>query len=291
MEEITILQMRDLTDDVKGADFYANTIPQHLITNHNHVEKPHRHDFYVCMIFTKGSGTHEIDFHSYEVGPGTVFMVAPGQTHSWVLSDDIDGYIFFHTQEFFDLYFVRETIREYPIFRSTYYPNGFTVYGEDGEMIERVFKSIIKEVTYTKWKKNMVLVNLASILYIECNRLVLEGDSFTAVSNLQYNNHLQHFEDLLQKNFHKEKSAAVYAEWMNMTQKHLNRVCKTLLDKTTTDIILDRVVLEAKRMLIYTGKSFSEIGSLLGYDDYSYFSKVFKKKAGYTPKEFLKKYN
>jgi len=63
------------------------------------------------------------------------------------------------------------------------------------------------------------------------------------------------------------------------------------VDKTTTDIIIDRVILEAKRMLIYTGKSFSEIGSMLGYDDYSYFSKVFKKKVGYTPKEFLKKYN
>ncbi|MDM1378993.1 helix-turn-helix domain-containing protein [Myroides marinus] len=291
MEEITILQMRDLTDEVKGADFYANTIPQHLITNHNHVEKPHRHDFYVCMIFTQGSGTHEIDFHSYEIKPGAIFVLAPGQTHSWVLSDDIDGYIFFHTQEFFDLYFVRETIREYPVFRSSYYPNGLIIEGQDKLILESVFKRIAEEVDGNRWKKNTVLVNLASLLYIEFNRLILAGDSFIAVSNLQYNNHLQHFEDLLEKNFQTEKSAAVYAEWMNMTQKHLNRVCKTLVDKTTTDIIIDRVILEAKRMLIYTGKSFNEIGSMLGYDDYSYFSKVFKKKVGYTPKEFLKKYN
>lgn len=291
MEEITILQMRDLTDEVKGADFYANTIPNHLITNHNHVEKPHRHDFYVCMIFTQGSGTHEIDFQSYEIKPGSLFVLAPGQTHSWVLSEDVDGFIFFHTQEFFDLYFVRETIREYPVFRSSYYPNGLHVEGQDKLIIESVFKRICDEVEGNKWKKNTVLVNLASLLYIEFNRVLLAGDSFVAVSNYQYNNHLQHFEDLLDKNFQTEKSAAVYAEWMNMTQKHLNRVCKTLVDKTTTDIIVDRVILEAKRMLIYTGKSFSEIGSMLGYDDYSYFSKVFKKKVGYTPKEFMKKYN
>ncbi|MCC9042558.1 AraC family transcriptional regulator [Myroides sp. M-43] len=291
MEDITILQMRDLTDDVKGADFYANTIPQHLIANHNHIERPHRHDFYVCIIFTQGNGTHEIDFHSYEVCPGAVFMLAPGQTHSWVLSDDIDGYIFFHTQDFFDLFFVRETIREYPVFRSTYYPNGLTVDGLDMDMLRDLFMRIVNEVSHNKWKKNTVLVNLASLLYIEFNRLLLAGDSFVAVSNMQYNNHLQHFEDLLEKNFHIEKSAAVYADKMNMTQKHLNRVCKTLVDKTTTDIIIDRVILESKRMLIYTGKSFNEIASVLGYDDYSYFSKVFKKKVGYTPKEFLKKYN
>ncbi|EKB03940.1 hypothetical protein HMPREF9711_02125 [Myroides odoratimimus CCUG 3837] len=290
MKDITILQMRDLTEEVKGADFYANTIPQHLITNHDHVEKPHRHDFYVCMIFTKGFGTHEIDFHSYEIQPGMVFMLAPGQTHSWILSEDIDGYIFFHTQEYFDLFFVRETIREYPVFRSAYYPNGFLLNEESSVLVESLMKRMTDEVSQPNWKKNFSLVNLASLFYIECNRQLLEGNSFSAVPNLQYNQHLHHFENLLEKNFRTEKSAAVYAEWMNMTQKHLNRVCKTLLDKTTTDIIIDRIVLEAKRMLIYTGKSFSEIAMMLGYDDYSYFSKVFKKRTGISPKEFLKKY-
>jgi len=290
MKDITILQMRDLTEEVKGADFYANTIPQHLITNHDHVEKPHRHDFYVCMIFTKGFGTHEIDFQSYEIQPGMVFMLAPGQTHSWILSEDIDGYIFFHTQEYFDLFFVRETIREYPVFRSAYYPNGFLLNEESSVLVENLMKRMTDEVSQPNWKKNFSLVNLASLFYIECNRQLLEGNSFTAVPNLQYNQHLHHFENLLEKNFRTEKSAAVYAEWMNMTQKHLNRVCKTLLDKTTTDIIIDRIVLEAKRMLIYTGKSFSEIAMMLGYDDYSYFSKVFKKRTGISPKEFLKKY-
>ncbi|AJA68772.1 helix-turn-helix domain-containing protein [Myroides odoratimimus] len=290
MKDITILQMRDLTEEVKGADFYANTIPQHLITNHNHVEKPHRHDFYVCMIFTKGFGTHEIDFQSYEIQPGMVFMLAPGQTHSWILSGDIDGYIFFHTQEYFDLFFVRETIREYPVFRSAYYPNGFLLNEESSVLVENLMKRMTDEVSQPNWKKNFSLVNLASLFYIECNRQLLEGNSFSAVPNLQYNQHLHHFENLLEKNFRTEKSAAVYAEWMNMTQKHLNRVCKTLLDKTTTDIIIDRIVLEAKRMLIYTGKSFSEIAMMLGYDDYSYFSKVFKKRTGISPKEFLKKY-
>ncbi|WP_025125650.1 MULTISPECIES: AraC family transcriptional regulator [Myroides] len=290
MKDITILQMRDLTEEVKGADFYANTIPQHLITNHDHVEKPHRHDFYVCMIFTKGSGNHEIDFQSYEIQPGMVFMLAPGQTHSWILSEDIDGYIFFHTQEYFDLFFVRETIREYPVFRSAYYPNGFLLNEESSVLVENLMKRMTDEVSQPNWKKNFSLVNLASLFYIECNRQLLEGNSFSAVPNLQYNQHLHHFENLLEKNFRTEKSAAVYAEWMNMTQKHLNRVCKTLLDKTTTDIIIDRIVLEAKRMLIYTGKSFSEIAMMLGYDDYSYFSKVFKKRTGISPKEFLKKY-
>lgn len=290
MDEITILQMKDLTENVLRADFYANTIPSHLISNHTHIEKAHKHNFYACMIFTQGSGTHEIDFNSFKIEKGSVFMLAPGQTHSWELSADIDGYIFFHTQEFFDLFFVRETVREYPVFRSAFYPNGFVVEEEDISSIVYLMKKMVEEVQSLKWKKNNVLVNLASLFYVEANRMLLQGDSFKGVANMQYNNHFQHFEDLLERHFKSEKSAAVYGQWMNMTQKHLNRICKTLVDKTTTDIILDRVVLEAKRMLLYTGKSFSDIATILGYDDYSYFSKVFKKKTGYTPKEFMKKY-
>ncbi|UVD78326.1 AraC family transcriptional regulator [Myroides albus] len=290
MTNITVLQMGDLTHDQVRNDFYANTIPNHLKTNHAHVEKPHKHNFYVCMIFTKGSGKHEIDFNTYDVVPGSVFMVAPGQTHSWVLSEDIDGYIFFHTQEFFDLYYVRESIREYPVFRSVFSPNGFYISGQEREEIEHLFKKMVQEVEGDLWKKNQVLLNIVSLFYIETNRILLTDQSFKVQYSSSYYNHFQAFEGLLEKFFMIEKSAAVYANKLNMTQKHLNRICKTLVNQTTTDIILDRVILEAKRMLMYTGKSFNEIALDLGYEDYSYFSKVFKKRADCTPKEFQKRY-
>ncbi|WP_010249197.1 AraC family transcriptional regulator [Myroides injenensis] len=290
MGDIVVLQMDDLNKDQLGKDFYANTIPKHLISNHEHIDKPHKHNFYVCMIFTQGGGKHEIDFNSYDICPGSVFLLAPGQTHSWQLSADIDGYIFFHTQEFLDLYFVRETVREYPIFRSIYAPNGLYIDGVLRNEIEYIFKKMLLEVASQLWKRNQVLVNLLSLFYIEINRVLAQGESLRVQQSAPYYNHFQFFEDLLEKNFRKEKSAAVYADWMNMTQKHLNRICKTQVNQTTTDIILDRVVLEAKRMLMYTDKSFNDIANYLGYEDYSYFSKVFKKKSGCTLKEFQKRY-
>ncbi|MEC4112507.1 helix-turn-helix domain-containing protein [Myroides pelagicus] len=290
MSDITVLQMGDLTHDQNRSVFYANTIPKHLMTNHEHIAKPHKHNFYVCMLFTKGSGKHEIDFNTYDVIPGSVFMMAPGQTHSWVLSEDIDGYIFFHTQEFFDLYYVRETIREYPVFRSVFAPNGFYVSGKELMSISTWFQLMVEEFLQQQWKKNQLLLNLVSLFYIEANRKLLTDETLSMQYNSAYYNHFQAFEDLLEKFFIFEKSAAVYANKLNMTQKHLNRICRTLVNQTTTDIILDRVVLEGKRMLMYTGKSFSEIALDLGYEDYSYFSKVFKKRAGCTPKEFQKRY-
>ncbi|MDR0229443.1 MAG: AraC family transcriptional regulator [Flavobacteriaceae bacterium] len=291
MEEIAILQINDLAHNNLQTDFYANTIPLHLKDNHNHIEKPHKHNFYVSMIFTQGTGIHEIDFKKHHIKPGSVFTLAPGQTHSWNLSEDIDGYIFYHSQEFLDLHFVRDTIREYPIFRSIFYPNVVYLHEKDIKEIAYIFLKMMEEIAQDKWKSHQMLVNLTSQFYILTNRLLMLEESFNKIINSQYSNHFMRFEDLLEEHYKKEKSAAAYAEALNMTQKHLNRICKTMINQTTTDLIINRVLLEAKRMLIYTDKNFNEIAIALGYEDYSYFSKIFKRKVGETPKDFLKKYN
>lgn len=290
MEEIAVLQMNDLIHNNLQTDFYANTIPCHLKDNHNHIEKPHKHNFYVSMLFTKGTGTHEIDFNIYDIKPGTVFMLSPGQTHSWNLSEDIDGYIFFHSQEFLDIHFVRDIVRDYPVFRSIFYPNAVYLPETDVHTLEYLLKTMMNEVLQNNWKRNQMLVNITSQFYIYNNRILLQEEEFNKVINSQYSSHFLRFEDLLENMYKLEKSAAAYADALNMTQKHLNRICKTMVNQTTTDIIINRVLLEAKRMLIYTEKNFNEIAMSLGYDDYSYFSKIFKRKVGETPKDFIKKY-
>ena len=86
----------------KENEFYANTLPDHLKDHNDKILKPHRHSFFLCVFFTKGNGIHEVDFDTYEIKPGTVFTLCPGQVHDWKLSEDMDGYIFFHTKDFFN---------------------------------------------------------------------------------------------------------------------------------------------------------------------------------------------
>ena len=78
---------------------------------------------------------------------------------------------------------------------------------------------------------------------------------------------------------------------MFISEKHLNRICKECLNKTTSDLIMDRIMLEAKRMLVHSTKSVPEIAEQLGYLDSSYFSRLFKKKCGKTPIEFANSLN
>ena len=77
---------------------------------------------------------------------------------------------------------------------------------------------------------------------------------------------------------------------MNMSPKHLNRIVKNLLNKTTQDLIIERIILEAKRMLVHPENSVSNVSFHLGYDDNSYFSRLFKKRCHETPTEFSNRY-
>src|SRR3954467_5840636 len=82
-------------------DFYANTLREHLKI-HTFVNLPHKHDFYLVVLITRGSGSHEIDFIKYTAKPGMLFLMQPGQMHHWQFSKDIEGYVFFHTRTFYE---------------------------------------------------------------------------------------------------------------------------------------------------------------------------------------------
>ena len=76
-----------------------------------------------------------------------------------------------------------------------------------------------------------------------------------------------------------------------MSEKNLNRICKITFNKTTSDVIADRIILEAKRMLVHSKSSVIQISVELGYEDDSYFIRVFKKRTGETPLQFIKGYD
>jgi AraC-like DNA-binding protein len=98
-------------------------------------------------------------------------------------------------------------------------------------------------------------------------------------------------EQLLEQHYKTEKSPSFYADNMNITLKHLNRICKETLNQTVTEIITNRVILETKRLLINPIKSVNQIADELGFEDYSYFTRLFKKKTEITPSEFRKNLN
>jgi AraC-like DNA-binding protein len=270
-------------------ELYANTFSEHIKQHPDIVSSPHRHNFYFCVFFTKGNGIHEIDFRTYDIIPGSVFTLSPGQVHNWKMSEDIDGYIFFHTREFFNINYTFERIEHFPFFSQDNLPV-ILLNTKATAKIETICSEIVEEYKNGgEIYKPQKLYKLVNLVYIELLRNYLPQRVTTEQSH-NYLAKVRELEDLIDINFRKVKYPGEYAQMMNISDKHLNRMSKETLNKTTSDLIFSRIILEAKRMLLFTKYSVSQIAAELGYDDSSYFTRLFKNKTGETPLEFLNKY-
>jgi AraC family transcriptional regulator, transcriptional activator of pobA len=269
--------------------FYASTFPDHLKQHAHLILAPHRHVFYVSVLFTKGSGIHEIDFNAYDIVPGSVFMLFPGQVHTWKLSKDIDGYIFFHDKEFYNLNFTHEKVENYPFFSST--ENIPLIVLKDGEVsgIEISFREIVTEYRNRQLMGFQKICSLVNVLYIDLSRVYLPVAQ-RAKQNKTQLAQVRRLEILVENNFRSIKYPRQYAQMMFMSEKNLNRICKITFNKTTSDVIADRIILEAKRMLVHSKLSVIQISVELGYIDNSYFIRVFKKRTAETPIQFINRY-
>ncbi|WP_449387920.1 AraC family transcriptional regulator [Chryseobacterium lineare] len=291
MNSISVLNMDLFQGGKNTSEFYFSTLKKHLIVGHRHLEKPHRHDFYATILFTQGKGIHEIDFQKYDVSPGSLFFMSPGQIHSWELSADIDGYIFFCSQDFYEIHYVNQKLRTFPFFGSVHFPRKLQL--DDDYLKEYIYiiHKLENEYHSQNFMKNGLILSLLSQVFIHSTRLFSKDfDHLSSSVGLSYFKHYQDFEDLVEEHFTKEKSVAFYASLMDISPKHLNRIMQTVVRKTATDLITERVVLEAKRMLIYLDESLGEIAFRLGYEEYSYFVRVFRKSSGMTPTQFIKMY-
>ncbi len=290
MSEIKLLKIHDFKNLKPENSFYANTIFNHLLLHHSRIEKPHKHNFYAIFLFTKGNGTHEIDFNKYEVKPGSVFFMYPGQTHSWNLSEDADGYVFFHTEDFYEMAYVNNSIKDFPFFESNYSDKCIYLSADNCEIIEDLFKKLLIESIKDEWKKKQLILSYLTQIYIYLNRFVEHQSKINFTELRHYQSVFSKFLKLVDEHFTQKKYASEYADLLNITQKHLNRIVKSITQKTTTDIITNRIVLEAKRQLLYTNKTLNEIALNLGFTDYTYFSRLFKKHVKITASDFRKSY-
>ena len=280
-----VYKINNFKENSFHSNLYVNTFKKHL-EQHSFIESLHRHDFYVLVLFTKGSGSHKIDFDDFAIEEGSLFLMQPGQIHSWELSPDIEGYIVFYSQEIYNLHFGMKKIESYLFYQSSKNNSAIILNKEELKSIIPFFDLMIAENKVNKIQKKDKILNLLDCIHIEILRIYNNiGEQESHI----YNHKLKEFEALLETHYKLEKAPSFYANKMAITLKHLNRIAKTVLNKTITELIANRVILESKRILVEQKKTVAQIADELGYEDYSYFSKFFKKHTGMTPKTFLKK--
>ncbi|TJY34673.1 AraC family transcriptional regulator [Pontimicrobium aquaticum] len=271
-------------------NFYVNSFSNHVELNSKLINKPHSHNFYLCIMFTEGSGVHEIDFNTYRINPGKVFFLKPTQTHFWKFDTKPEGFIFFHSQEFYELTFLDHALNSFPFYYSYQNPPLLELSQSELNKLNLKFKELYIEYMQNKPLKNIKIITLISSIYIELTRVYSTDISTEKFTSPHYSKILEKVENLINKHFYTEKSPNFYANQLNITTKHLNRVVKQTINKTTSQLISERIILESKRLIVHSRDNLASIANTLEFSDYAYFSKFFKSKTGFTPLDFKKKY-
>jgi len=256
------------------------------LAHHKNLHAAHRHTFYHLVLFTHGAGSHTIDFESFKVQPYQIYFMIPGQVHSWNFEGLTDGYVINFSSSFFNTFLLNPT-----------YPENFSFFTGDFKdavidlpktlhaRIVALFEEIIKE-SESREPQNTDMIRLLMLQVFILTGRLSSSNSGPASYNKTL---LKTFQKLVDLNYTRLKLPKDYAELLYITPNHLNAICKDLLGVQAGEVIRNRVLLEAKRLLTNPQLSIAEIAYALNFSDNSYFTKFFKKTENITPEEFRKK--
>ncbi len=257
------------------------------LKRHPHLFIPHRHTFYHLVLFTAGSGTHTIDFEQFTLTEGQIYFMIPGQVHSWQFGEDVDGYVINFSENFISAFLRRDHyLEQFPFLEGIAMHSVINLDAEACPAAIQLIKNMLQEsLKKERWYGDKMRLQLLELLImVHRNSGQHRSDTTHPYSDIT----LRHFRKLVEQHYTSLHLPKDYAALLYITPNHLNALCKDLLGKPAGELIRDRVLLEAKRLLVNAELTISEIAWQLSFADNSYFTKFFKKQTGITPEAFRK---
>lgn len=242
----------------------------------------HVHDFEELIIGAKGKISHFIDFEDETVYAPFVSFVTKGKPH--LLRPEA------HHGEC-DLWVIRfrsEFMSEVIFKMYGYFHNRANVTLPGDQCFDRLM--VLCQMMYDETQRpnpgliviKQLFMTLLTIINHE-RPTNIQSDSANSASETY-----THFLHILEDNFRRNVKISFYAEKLFMSERNLNIVCQEVMQQSAGEIIETRKLNEAKNLLVNSNKTIAEIGFEIGYNEKAYFSKVFKRKTGYTPTVFRK---
>lgn len=258
------------------------------LKGHANLNAPHKHNFYHLVLLTEGGGSHAIDFERFKVVPMQIYFMIPGQVHSWSFEGHVDGYIINFSVPFFQSFLLKpDYLEDFAFFNGIPSDSVVNIPSEMHPEIISLFEEIVRESENAGYYSIDLVKTLMLQIFIQITRVQPVPQN----KNIAHYNYtlLKNFNKLVEQNYHTLKLPKDYAALLYITPNHLNALCKDLLGIPAGEVIRNRIMLEAKRLLVNLELSVTEIAYQLSFSDNSYFTKFFKKQAGVTPEEFRKR--
>lgn len=250
-------------------------------------EQPHRHAYYEICIFVNGAGSHMIDFKNFDIKSHSIHFLTPGQVHRISREENYHGFLLVFSRDFYSLGMQDEDLlMTLPFFNNNTSEPILNLNEDEFVEVHDIIEHLRRDYKRDSEIREDVLRSYLHIFLLKCryffNKNYFDKDIINDPIFLKVNK----FRKLVEQNFKEIHLVKDYADLLNESPAHLNKVVKSITGENASEFIIKRIVLEAKRLLIYTDLSNKEISFKMNYDDPSYFSRLFRKKVGTSPSDF-----
>lgn len=253
-----------------------------------------RRDYYKISLITKGEGTLTLGERSYKVTPPAIIFINQIETKTWQTQDtEQDGYYCIFTEQLFEMQrHNRDELVHYPMFRIGGNPVVHLT-GIQSENLQKIFRQMMQENCGATLYSQEAIALYLQLLLLEAKRAAIT--EYTPHRTLTTAQLLaERFTDALEKQFPITseldqvhlKTAGEFAQMLNVHPNHLNATVKRVTGRTTSEHIRQRILLEARLLLVHTDWPIAAIARCLGFEEPASFSHFFKSRTGFTPQMF-----
>lgn len=255
----------------------------------NHFDHIQRLNYFSLIWVKKGTGKVKADFSEYDFTENTLFAFAPYQPFMFKVEMPIEGVVLHFRPDFFCIHKHHDEIACNGVLYNNVYQPPYVLIDEASKTtFEMLLSQMEIEMQRPALAQYELLISYLKIFLITASRLKIEQKP-EGKEDFSENKEpfiLQNLKNFIEIHFRNKHSASEYADLLNISSKALAKITKTHFNKTLTDLISERIIIEAKRELYLTDKAVKEIAYELGYEDEHYFSRFFKNNADVSPQMY-----
>ncbi|MDJ1500783.1 helix-turn-helix transcriptional regulator [Xanthocytophaga agilis] len=250
-------------------------------------EQLQKKDFkeYIKIVFFKAGAQVVVDFTEYILEQDALFFINAGQYFAF--NNDSTGTLLYYNRDFYCVEIHdKEVACDGILFHNVYEIPVIFMNQEISAMMQAILAEIKQELELNDTTMEEMLRILLKQVIIKSTRVWKQSHQFTSEEVNQEVEFSRTFSQLVEWNYTRFHSVADYSELLHITPKALNKRITRYSNTSPNEIIKNRIILEAKRLLVHTQLSVKEIGYKLGYEDTSYFIRLFTNHTSNSPQSF-----
>ena len=281
-KETFIFQDFKLQENAPYFELSSFNMATHCIANKSEVS-----DYFKIYWIEDGTGTYQIDFKEFNIEGSGIFCLSPGQVFTIKSEKVKSAYQIAFDKDFYCVEtYGKEIACNGLLFNNVHRATAVSVKGDEKKMFQNVINQMITELKRKGSAHRDMLETYLRMFLIQTLRLVEQQETSKKKVSLQKDQLAQDFIALVEKHFRIAHSVTSYAEKLFIAPKSLAKRLHNLDYPTPSQIIKDRLVLEAKRQLKFSNKTVKEIAFELGFEDPAYFSRLFSKNTNISPAHY-----